>query len=246
MTPLSITEAQLFASLGTTLGQFGMVAADGVTAVPIIRGQVNRVPQPKTPDYVVMWPLMRNRLATNIDVVLDIQFTGSITANVLTISALGSGAPWIGANLFGAGIAAGCVVTGQLTGTPLGTGTYSVSATPNVTSMTIYAGSDSITQKTEVTVQADVHGPASADNVARLAALWRDPFGVLAAVTNGGVLMPLYHSDPRQLPFDNAENQVEERWTIDLVMQVDPTVTVPMQFAGTLAVTPIPPYTVSP
>ena len=47
-------------------------------------------------------------------------------------------------------------------------------------------------------------------------------------------LAPLYTSTPRQMPFDNGEQQVEERWVIDLCMQANVTITTTMQFAPAL------------
>lgn len=37
------------------------------TGVEVVRGQVNRVPSPASPDYVVLTPLLKERLATNVD-----------------------------------------------------------------------------------------------------------------------------------------------------------------------------------
>ena len=240
MTALSITEAQIFTALGGVLSQFGLASTSGAMPIPIVRGQVNRVPQPAQPDHVVMWPLLRTRLATNIDATTDAQFLGSIAANVLTVGHVVAGSPAIGQSLFGTGITPGCAILSQISGTPNGAGAYQVSPTANVAYGTIYNGTDAITQKTELTVQVDIHGPASADNAARVSTFWRSAFCVDLCQGTGGIIAPLYHSDPRQMPFDNAENQVEERWSIDLAMQVDPVVTVPQQFAGTLTVTPMP------
>jgi hypothetical protein len=72
---ISLTETSIFTALVSALGTFGMVSAVGAP-IPIIRGQVNRVPEPQTPDYVVMWPLMRTRIATNIDTYTDTIVTG--------------------------------------------------------------------------------------------------------------------------------------------------------------------------
>ena len=246
MTALSITEAQIFTALGGVLSQFGLASTSGAMPIPIVRGQVNRVPQPAQPDHVVMWPLLRTRLATNIDATTDAQFLGSIAANVLTVGHVVAGSPAIGQSLFGTGITPGCAILSQISGTPNGAGAYQVSPTANVAYGTIYNGTDAITQKTELTVQVDIHGPASADNAARISTIWRDQACVDLFTANGGFVCPLYHSDPRQLPFENAENQVEERWSIDLAMQVNPVITLPMQFAGTLVATPIPVATVSP
>lgn len=54
-------------------------------------------------------------------------FTGSISNNVMTISAVGSGVVVVGGTLSGTGVASGTKVISQLTGTAGGVGTYSVS-----------------------------------------------------------------------------------------------------------------------
>ncbi len=96
-------------------------------------------------------------------------------------------------------------------------------------------------QETEITIQCDVHGPASGDNAQRISTLWRDQFAVSAFENLGLAISPLYTSDPRQMPFTNGEQQWENRWVIDLCMQADIAVTTPMQFADQLhaAVTPV-------
>lgn len=53
--------------------------------------------------------------------------TGSIAGAVLTVTAVTAGYLSPGQTLAGAGVAAGTSITGQLTGTPGGVGTYSVS-----------------------------------------------------------------------------------------------------------------------
>lgn len=65
-------------------------------------------------------------------------FTGSISNNVMTISAVGSGAVVVGGTLSGTGVATGTKVVSQLTGTPGGVGTYVVTpANQTVASTTI-------------------------------------------------------------------------------------------------------------
>lgn len=51
-------------------------------------------------------------------------FTGAVTAGVLTVSAVASGKLGPGAVIAGAGVTVGNQITGQLTGTPGGIGTY--------------------------------------------------------------------------------------------------------------------------
>jgi len=68
-------------------------------------------------------------------------FTGSITSSVLTVTAVASGALAVGQNLFDntGDLASGIQVLSQLSGTPGGVGTYSVTTTPDITSETMLA-----------------------------------------------------------------------------------------------------------
>lgn len=171
---IGLTETGIFTALVAALGTFGLVNGAGFP-IPIIRGQVNRVPEPQSPDYLIMWPLLRTRLATNEDTYYD------------------------------------------PTGHPeLSTG--------------------SITQATEIVIQCDVHGPSSADNAARLATLWRDQFGCAAFQNIPASITPLYADDPKQIPFENGEQQTEERWVVDIHMQANIAVTVSQQFADELQI----------
>jgi hypothetical protein len=119
-------------------------------------------------------------------------------------------------------------------------------------------------QSTQMTVQIDFHGPLSGDNAQIFTTLWRDEYstdylaqgtfilgnlevspGVNLTDQNGNIiqvtgyvdLQPLYSSEPRQIDFINAEDQYEERWSVDAEMQINPIATTPQQFADTLTVT---------
>lgn len=92
------------------------------------------------------------------------------------------------------------------------------------------------THATQVTVQVDTFGPASADNAHLIQTLLRSDWGADQFVTSGFGVSPLYTSDPRQLKFTDESSQVQQRWSTDCVLQVNPTVTVPQQFADQLAV----------
>jgi hypothetical protein len=87
---------------------------------------------------------------------------------------------------------------------------------------------------TRFDVQIDVHGPASADNVQIISTLWRDEYTTAYFDASPINAQALYASDPRQIAFDNAESQYEDRWSIDLSMQVNQVVQLDQQFAGTL------------
>jgi hypothetical protein len=64
-------------------------------------------------------------------------FTGSIATTVLTVTAITSGTIVIGTTLSGTGVSGSTTITGQLTGTTGGVGTYSVSVSQTVSSTTI-------------------------------------------------------------------------------------------------------------
>ena len=237
---ISLTQTQIFTATVAVLGMMGLQPASGTAGVPAFRGQVNRVPEPTGADFIVLWPLARDRLALNIDTPTDSIIVGSITSNVLTVTDVQNGSVLVGSTIYGTGVATGCQVLTQLTGTPNGEGTYSTSSTPNVGSEALYCGTMAALQETEITLQADIHGPASADNAARISTLFRDQFGVSAFAAQGFDIAPLYTSEPRQIPFDNGEQQVEERWVVDLCMQANVIITTTQQFADELVATVYP------
>jgi hypothetical protein len=63
--------------------------------------------------------------------------TASITDNVLTVTAVGSGTVVPGATISGTGVSSGTLVVAQLTGTAGGVGTYSVNIAQNAASTTV-------------------------------------------------------------------------------------------------------------
>lgn len=215
--------------------------------VEVFVGQANRVPEPAVTDFVVMTPIRRERLATNVDTSADAAFTASIAGTLMSVTTILVGGPIaLGATLFGsvggtAGLVAGTTITAQVSGTTGGVGTYRVSASQNKSSRPLAAGQTQAMQPTEVVVQFDVHGPNSADNAQIISTLFRDDYGVRAIEEENESVTPLYADDPRQLPFINAEQQYEDRWVIEAHLQVNPIVTVPQQYA---AVVEIPIYSV--
>lgn len=237
---ISITEVAAFSALRAVLGTMGLVSSTAGQSVPIIRGDVNRVPEPTESDFVIMWPLFRNRLAYNVDAWQDSIITGSITSNVLTVTAVARGAVLVGAPVRALAVLSPlCTVSSQLTGSPGGTGTYAVSTASDRTSGTLYVGTLAVMEEVEMTVQIDVHGPpakVAGDNAQRIATLMQGQFGVQAFLDAGGVVAPLYCRDPRMMPFDNDQKQIEERWVIETALQINPTITVSGQFADTLEI----------
>lgn len=232
---LSFTEAQALTALRAFLAQ--VLPA----ATPIIRGQDNRVPEPLVGDFVVMTPLMQARLGTNETSYFDDVFTGSIVATTLTVTSIArlqlgltTGMLLIDSAFPTMNLAAGTILGAQLTGSMGGTGTYAVTPTQTVASETMYAGTRSDLVETELTVQFDVHGPNSGNNVRVIEALFRseyatdflDPYGV----------SPLFCMDPHQAPFVNDSNQVEYRWSMDVHLQVNPLVRTPQTFTTEVVV----------
>lgn len=92
----------------------------------------------------------------------------------------------------------------------------------------------SVEHSIDFVVQLDVHGPDSGDNAQIISTLLRDEYGVTAFEGTG--VTPLYTEDPRQLPFQNAEQQYEDRWVVEASLQVNEVVTVPQQYADALDV----------
>ena len=97
-------------------------------------------------------------------------------------------------------------------------------------------GSATSMQPIKMTIQLDVHGPLSGDNAQIVSTLLRDTYGVDQFATSGFDVVPLYATDPKQLPFINGEEQVETRYVVDVALQCNPVVTVPQQYGNTVSI----------
>ena len=234
---LSLTQSQSLAALRTVLLQ---ALPSGIECV---QGEDNLVSEPVSPDFVVFWPILRTRLETNTNTASDCAFTGSVASTVLTVSSIGLGPINVAANptLYGPTVASGTQIMAQLTGAPGGAGTYTVSISQSVASGPLAAGLVGMTAPTQLTVQIDVHGPNSADNVQVITTLMRSSYGVDLFAATGYDVTPLYASDPRQMPWQNAESQIERVWSCDAVLQVNSIVYVPQQYFSAVSVTVEPP-----
>ena len=245
--PMSLTlapdESAITTALGAFLNGIGLICTVPQAAVECVLGQGNRVPEPQGPDYVVTWPLRRDRIATNVDEYQDCTFIGSIADEVMTVSVVTLGAIEAGGPVFGPTVAAGTYVVEQSTGPDGGAGTYSVNIPQNVASGPLAGGTKTITQSISLALQMDVHGPNSSDNAQLISTLLRDEYGVdaFAAIeATGGTVTPLYTSDPKQVPFVNAEKQFEDRYIVEAVLQCDQSVSnVPQQFFDGATITGI-------
>lgn len=207
--------------------------------VEVVQAQDNRVPEPKADDFVTMTVIRRQRLETNIDEQRDAVVTGSISGTILTVTAVRDGTIAIGSVLSGTGIVDGTAVTALAGGTG-GVGAYTVSPSQAAAAQTIGAGSIAVEQPTMLVVQLDVHGPSAGDNAQVISTLMRDGYAVDRFAALGGAAVPLHADDPRQLPFTNDQQQVENRWVVDAMLQTNPIVVVPQQFGDMIDVGIIP------
>lgn len=208
------------------------------TDVPVLKGQVNRVPEPPNTNYVVMTFLRQERIETNVDAYGDVVFTASIAGSVLTVSDVEIGTIDVGSQVFGTGLALGTAtqIIGRLSGTGAA-GTYSVKPSQTVPSQEMAAGGAAFLQPTKLTIQIDVHGPDGADNAQVISTLMRDPYAVQRFAELNEDVIPLYADDPKQTPFINENQQYEDRWSIDAMLQANQTVVgIPQQFADAVVV----------
>ncbi|MCL2887522.1 MAG: hypothetical protein FWF20_12275 [Betaproteobacteria bacterium] len=93
-------------------------------------------------------------------------------------------------------------------------------------------GNKALAMPTQITVQLDFYGPDSGAWAAIVAALFRDD---VAYAAFPAAIKPLYADDPVQLPLIDGEQQFEQRWKLNAVMQTVPVVTVEQESATDLA-----------
>ena len=89
------------------------------------------------------------------------------------------------------------------------------------------------TQALQATFQIDCYGPQSSDWANILTTLLRDEYGCNALAPN---VQPLNADDPKMMPLIDGEQNYEQRWTITALFQVNPAITLPMQFADQVQV----------
>lgn len=224
MANLSITQSAIFTILRAYL--LTILPA----GVEVIKGQVNRVAEPQSADFVVMTPVMRQRLSTNFDSLSMTQFTGAINGTTLTVSALSSGYLDVGNQVIGTGVSAGTVITAFGTGTG-GVGTYTVNKSQTVAPESMVAGNNEAEQDINFGIQLDVHGPNAGDNVQIVSTMFWDQVAFDSFQALNVNVAPLYCSDPIQMPFIDGEQQYEERWVLMVYVEANIIVQSPQQFA---------------
>lgn len=102
-------------------------------------------------------------------------------------------------------------------------------------------------QGTLLRVQLDVYGVNSGDWAVMLSTLLRDEYGCaqLAGLDGEGnpvvppLCQPLYVDDAKLAPLVDTEDQYEQRWIVEAILQFNPVTTTPMQFANTAEISVI-------
>ncbi len=200
----------------------------------------NRVPQPIAADFLIMSSIGMPRLSYNITTYMDNIVTGAIAGTTLTVTSITKGNVPLGTLLFDGNnpqkVAPNTIILSQISGTPNGLGTYEVSVSQTVASETMYPGVRSDIAPAQWTVQLDIHGPNSMQNVRIIDTLFRSDYGTDYFNNAGFPGAPLYCSDPRQAPFENAEQQMEYRWVMDVNLDLYVTIGTPQQFASSVTV----------
>jgi len=220
---ISITESNVMRALGDFLTLS--------IGIEVIQGLDNMVPEPLSVDFAAMTPIGQKRLSFNVTDYADCSFLGSIIDGVLTIEELNFGTVVVGSQLFGPTVAANTLITEELT-----SDTFSLSVDQTVTAESMATGNRQDLVPQIVTIQVDIHGPSSSEKSIIAEGLFRSGWGFDNIKASGYDISPLYCSEPRQIVFNNAEQQNEKRWSIDFSFQVNPIITIPQQFADSLEV----------
>lgn len=95
------------------------------------------------------------------------------------------------------------------------------------------AGQKDILTPTQYTMQVEFYGADAASWANIVQALFRDEWTTLVMPPN---IQPLYADDPIQIPLVDGEAQYTQRWQLNAVMQFNPVVGVPQQFADQLSI----------
>ena len=202
------------------------------SGVEVVSGLDNRVPEPISTDFCILTPLSSQRLELNSTDFIDVYFSGAISDKTLTVSNVYYGTIAIGQRLFGANIPTGTYIVS-------GTGPYTISKSLTITEQPLASGYRVDTIPTANTFQCDVHGPNSFDNASIISGMFRSDWACERFDESGLPIAPLYCSEPRQAAFRNGEQQIEERWTIDLTIQCNNRIISPQDYFDEANVTGI-------
>jgi hypothetical protein len=86
-----------------------------------------------------------------------------------------------------------------------------------------------IEQAVRLKVQLDCYGVQSGDWAVILSTVLRDEFGCVGLMP---ILAPLHADEPKFAPLVQGEEQYEYRWIVEAVLQYNPVVSTPQQFAN--------------
>lgn len=98
------------------------------------------------------------------------------------------------------------------------------------------AASRTVMQPMQITARVQIFGPGAGDYAQMLATLWMDLQSADALRLAGDVIAPLEVLSLHQANVVNAEDQYEESWVIDLVGQVNISLTLSQDFTTSLHV----------
>lgn len=133
------------------------------------------------------------------------------------------------------------VIRGQVNDTPMPQGSFilmnDVWKKALATNSHEY-GEDSqdIKTHTEYCIQVDFYGENSGEMAQSFITLIQDSHAFYAFPAG---IKPLYATDPRQIPLVTGEKNYLERWTTEVHLQFNPTVTTPVAMIDELPVFPI-------
>lgn len=84
------------------------------------------------------------------------------------------------------------------------------------------------------TVQVECYGSVAADNAALIAGVFSTEFACEQFQATGLDMAPLYAGDLSNTSLIDSEQHYQKRWTLNLVMQTNPVIQTPMDFAAQL------------
>jgi len=95
-------------------------------------------------------------------------------------------------------------------------------------------GNREVKRSTKYGIQIDCYGPDSSDWATTIETMFRDPYGCDMLAPE---CQPLYCDQPRQSALTNGEENYEQRWVLTAMLQFNPTITVPQEYADVLTAT---------
>ena len=162
--------------------------------IEVVAAQDNDVSEPAEADFVTMNAVTRERLSTNSTTYADCRLVGSIAGSTLTVASIQLGAILPGSSLLGSLVSPNTTIVAQLTGPLNGVGTYQVTPAGTIAQSVMQCGSELVLQPIKLTIQLDIHGPNSGDNVQTVSTLFRDDYACLWFTRQGYVASGNYAS----------------------------------------------------